>query len=175
MKKTGPRRPPPARTEEERLAVDAIARLEPTEPALLATGWPCPADEPGVEQLMRLRPPTHPVRFEMWLKYLDEHGVSVERRRSGGLVPRWANDLASLVSAYARGTDQPAVVRVVKRAVRAAARAPLFRAALAAEAQRLRGEPAASVLLLRWLRDRDWSDARPGAAAGAQDGGRGGA
>ena len=102
-------------------------------------------------------------------------------------VPWWVNDLCCVLRTHQRTykngslspltPDHTEAIRLVSRAVRAAQRAPAFRIVLAEECHRLRVEqvklgvefvdndlsPWLGRQLLAWLRDRDWSDAKPGA------------
>jgi hypothetical protein len=116
-----------------------------------------------------------------WRSRLAEaYGVAV--------VPRWVNDLCcalrTSMRVYVSGSllnmtpEQEEAVRLVSRAVRSAQRAPAFRISLTAKCRELRAAmavkgdlasveqaPAAEVfgkVLLIWLREHDWSDARPG-------------
>lgn len=165
--------------EEDLRALEALAALEKYEEARPPHGWP--STQRGVPSAGRVSQ-----WLQDWVTFLGKHGNAVisGRRWAAVSVPAWANDLADMVTT--QSPDYPAnaylardpsrrpvdwegrhaeAVKLTRRAVRAAARSPLFRAALSAEAARLRGEVGATFRchdhLLRWLRDLDWSDYRP--------------
>jgi hypothetical protein len=173
MRKTGPRRPPPARPDAERCAVEAIAAQEPRFEILYPANWPPAPGSCGAARGRGRGMSTSELSRRAWYALLCSAGVlqeelSHDERYVLGLrVPAWACDLARMASRFGQrpGSELHArAVRAVRRAVRTAARAPLFRAAIAAECDRVRGEVDGALLLLHWLEERDWGDARPGAA-----------
>lgn len=164
------------RPDVDRLAVEAIAALEVQEPPETPVGWPYAADG-GREARRRGRSwSAAALSQRAWCDMLRAAGIVRDavsddgRYLLGVRVPAWVNDLARAADRYGQQPGTPAydrAVRLVRRAVRTAARAPLFRAALSVECRRLRCEESARLApeaLLRWLEERDWSDARPGAA-----------
>jgi len=137
-------------------ALAALAVLEPRERMVAPIAW--------VSVGYAVLKDTH--AKQGWYDYLDVYGVvsvvpGARWSWSNIRVPVWVNGLAMTVSAYAGTNFERRVIRLAKRAIRASARSPAFRAALAAKVTHHRDYTTSFKVLSEWLENRDWSDTRP--------------
>jgi hypothetical protein len=100
-----------------------------------------------------------------WLQYLDAHGAvsyTPGQKFKDVRVPRWVNDvLRAAVPREDGAPPDPATLRLLRRAVRAAGRSPAFRAWLAEAASSVRAAKRPAQDLVTFLYSYPWQNLRP--------------